>query len=203
MILALEGGICSGKTTLAKELSKHSFLMVPEYMDFITKEEQLELDYLQKSKQSALPLLLNIEKRRQKEFLDKSVNLVLDRSYLTLLAFEYAKNNDDCHNLLKNKDLLKEVINPDIIIFLDIDTQTRKDRCYDRGDFDMPSFYLDEKFNQKNKEFFQEKIDYNVVFFNTLNINPQKMANMISRINNTQNISLDNFILQLKNIKKY
>ena len=35
MIIALEGGICSGKTTLAKEFARQGFYLIPEYMDII------------------------------------------------------------------------------------------------------------------------------------------------------------------------
>lgn len=40
MIIALEGGICSGKTTLAKEFERQDFYLIPEYMDIIHPYEE-------------------------------------------------------------------------------------------------------------------------------------------------------------------
>lgn len=160
MIIALEGGICGGKTSLAKELTKYSYLMVPEYMDFITPAEQQQLDNLHNAGENALGLLLKIEKRRKDTYLNKSSNIVLDRSFLTLFAYEYAMNGDDCSRFLADKKIMSQVIQPDLVVYLDVNGDTRRQRCYDRGDFDMPEFYLDEKFNNKNKDFFLTKTNF-------------------------------------------
>lgn len=120
MIIALEGGICGGKTSLAKELTKYSYLMVPEYMDFITPAEQQQLDNLHNAGENALGLLLKIEKRRKDTYLNKSSNIVLDRSFLTLFAYEYAMNGDDCSRFLADKKIMSQVIQPDLVVYLDV-----------------------------------------------------------------------------------
>ena len=198
MIIALEGGICGGKTSLAKELTKYSYLMVPEYMDFITPTEQQQLDNLHNAGENALGLLLKIEKRRKDTYLNKSSNIVLDRSFLTLFAYEYAMNGDDCSRFLADKEIMSQVIQPDLVVYLDVNGDTRRQRCYDRGDFDMPEFYLDEKFNNKNKDFFLTKTNFQTLFLNTDNLNAQEMAKQISKIDTATTAHLHNFFYNQK-----
>lgn len=54
MIIALEGGICSGKTTLAKEFERQGFYLIPEYMDIIHPSEENRINDLVSSNQSAI-----------------------------------------------------------------------------------------------------------------------------------------------------
>lgn len=54
MIIALEGGICSGKTTLAKEFERQGFNFVPEYMDIIQPCEENRINDLASSNHSAI-----------------------------------------------------------------------------------------------------------------------------------------------------
>ena len=185
MIIALEGGICGGKTSLAKELTKYSYLMVPEYMDFITPAEQQQLDNLHNAGENALGLLLKIEKRRKDTYLNKSSNIVLDRSFLTLFAYEYAMNGDDCSRFLADKKIMSQVIQPDLVVYLDVNG-------------DMPEFYLDEKFNNKNKDFFLTKTNFQTLFLNTDNLNAQEMAKQISKIDTATTAHLHNFFYNQK-----
>ena len=92
MIIALEGGICSGKTTLAKEFERQDFYLIPEYMDIIHPYEEDRINDLVSSNQSAINVFLEIEKRRKEIYLENcsDKNAILDRSYLTLFAYEYA-----------------------------------------------------------------------------------------------------------------
>lgn len=41
---------------------------------------------------------------------------------------------------------MSQVIQPDLVVYLDVNGDTRRQRCYDRGDFDMPGILPDEKF---------------------------------------------------------
>lgn len=198
MIIALEGGVCAGKTTLAKELTKHFYLMVPEYMDLITPEEQQQLDKLHDTGQNALELLLKIEKRRKDTYFHKSSNIILDRSFLTLFAYEYAMNGDDCSRFLTDKVTMDGVIQPNLVIYLEVKDDTRRQRCYSRGDFDMPEYYLDEKFNNKNKDFFLKKTDYQTLFLNTNNLNAQEMARQILKLDTANPAHLRNFFYNQK-----
>ena len=182
MIIALEGGICSGKTTLAKQLEKKGFFYIPEYMDIITPQEQKELNALISQDKSALLFFLKMEQRRKYLYGSQSLqkNSVLDRSYLTLFAYEFAKNNK-----YPNLDLpLKEnVIMPDLIIFLDINDQLRKQRSLKRKDVDMPEIFLNSEFNRRLKTFFLEKSSEKCIFINSEKLEPEQMASILKNVN--------------------
>ena len=182
MIIALEGGICSGKTTLAKQLEKRGFFNVPEYMDIITPQEQQELDTLISQDKSALPFFLKMEKRRKELYGSQSLqrDSVLDRSYLTLFAYEFAKNNTYPALDLASKE---NVIIPDLIIFLDVNDQLRKQRSQERKDVDMPEIFLNSEFNQRLKTFFLEKSSEKCIFINSEKLEPEQMANILKNIN--------------------
>ena len=61
MIIALEGGICSGKTTLAKEFERQGFYLVPEYIDIIQPCEENRI--VEPFFQGSHPALLTITKK--------------------------------------------------------------------------------------------------------------------------------------------
>ena len=182
MIIALEGGICSGKTTLAKQLEIKGFFSVPEYMDIITPQEQKELDTLISQDKSALPFFLRMEKRRKELYGAQCLqkDSVLDRSYLTLFAYEFAKNNQ--YSALSELVQKENVIIPDLIIFLDVNDQVRRQRCINRGDIDMPKIFLNSEFNRNLKKFFLEKSSEKCIFVNSENLESEQMASILQDI---------------------
>ena len=107
-------------------------------------------------------------------------------------------NGDDCSRFLADKKIMSQVIQPDLVVYLDVNGDTRRQRCYDRGDFDMPEFYLDEKFNNKNKDFFLTKTNFQTLFLNTDNLNAQEMAKQISKIDTATTAHLHNFFYNQK-----
>lgn len=182
MIIALEGGICSGKTTLAKQLEKRGFLSIPEYMDIITPQEQKELDALISQDKSALPFFLKMEKRRKELYFAQCLqkDCVLDRSYLTLFAYEFAKNNQ--YPVLTELAQSENIIVPDLIVFLDVSNPIRRQRSISRGDIDMPEIFLNSDFNQKLKTFFLEKSSEKCIFINSERLEAEQMANILKDI---------------------
>jgi thymidylate kinase len=188
MIIALEGGICSGKTTLAKEFESQDFYLIPEYMDIIQPCEENKIRDLTASKHSAINVFLEIEKRRKKIYLEnsKGKNIILDRSYLTLFAYEYAIGRNICN--MEFPDLYKNVIIPNIIVFLDVNDALRMKRSHDRCDENMPKTFLNHTFNSRLKKFFLQQNQFPCVFLNTENLTPSKMVNSLKsmQFKNTQ-----------------
>lgn len=184
MIIALEGGICSGKTTLANQLGQNGFFVVPEYMDIITPQEQKELDVLSLQRKCALPFFLKMEKRRKELYNKQCVqkDVVLDRSYLTLFAYEFAKNNQNLSLDSMKMPPKEEVIVPDLIIFLDVNDQLRQKRSIERGDIDMPKIFLNSGFNHSLKAFFLEKTPEKCIFVNSEQLLPEHMANILKNV---------------------
>lgn len=179
MIIALEGGICSGKTTLAKEFEQQGFFLIPEYMDIIQPEEEERIDNLATSNLSAINVFLEIEKRRKEKYQScfSEKNIILDRSYLTLFAYEYAVARDI--NSLDVQNLHESVITPDLIIFLDVNDELRRQRSNDRLDINMPKMFLDHNFNKKLKYFFLKQNHVPCIFLNTENLTASQMANIL------------------------
>lgn len=62
----------------------------------------------------------------------------------------------------------------------------------------MPEFYLDEKFNNKNKNFFLTKTNFQTLFLNTDNLNAQEMAKQILKIDTATTAHLRNFFYNQK-----
>lgn len=177
MIIALEGGICSGKTTLAKEFERQGFYLVPEYMDIIQPCEENRINDLVSSNQSAINVFLEIEKRRKEIYLENcsDKNAILDRSYLTLFAYEYAIGRNISN--MEFPDLYH--ITPNLIVFLDVNDEQRIKRSHDRCDENMPEIFLNHDFNKRLKQFFLKQNQVPCVFLNTENLDPLKMVNLM------------------------
>lgn len=176
MIIALEGGICSGKTTLAKEFERQDFYLIPEYMDIIHPYEEDRINDLVSSNQSAINVFLEIEKRRKEIYLENcsDKNAILDRSYLTLFAYEYAIGRNISN--MEFPDLYQNVITPNLIVFLDVNDEQRIKRSHDRCDENMPEIFLNHNFNKRLKQFFLKQNQVPCVFLNTENLDPLKMV---------------------------
>ncbi len=179
MIIALEGGICSGKTTLAKEFERQDFYLIPEYMDIIHPYEEDRINDLVSSNQSAINVFLEIEKRRKEIYLENcsDKNAILDRSYLTLFAYEYAIGRNISN--MEFPDLYQNVITPNLIVFLDVNDEQRIKRSHDRCDENMPEIFLNHNFNKRLKQFFLKQNQVPCVFLNTENLDPLKMVNLM------------------------
>lgn len=179
MIIALEGGICSGKTTLAKEFERQDFYLIPEYMDIIHPYEEDRINDLVSSNQSAINVFLEIEKRRKEIYLENcsDKNAILDRSYLTLFAYEYAIGRNISN--MEFPDLYQNVITPNLIVFLDVNDEQRIKRSHDRCDENMPKIFLNHNFNKRLKQFFLKQNQVPCVFLNTENLDSLKMVDLM------------------------
>lgn len=169
MIIALEGGVCSGKTTLCCRLQEKGFMHVNEHMTFLSPQDWERFGQIDPVHR--IDFLLAVEEKRQAlmaRFLDMGQNIVLDRTFLSLYAFEYAKGRFEKAEEFKEK--RKSFLNPDMILFLSVDEQTRRRRSMQRGDsFTAESdFFLQDSFNNGLKSFFKENQSYfNVRFLDS------------------------------------
>ena len=155
MIIGLEGGVCSGKTTFGKCLNKinKDNLFLPEYESFISKYEETILDSILDNTEK-YAMYFEIEKNRKVyATLNNYKNLILDRTFFSILAYEYIRNNlVGIDNVIKNINKC-EVLMPDIIYFLSVEQQVRIERYKRRGQ-PLPEFYTSEDFNKKMYMFF-------------------------------------------------
>ena len=75
-------------------------------------------------------------------------NAILDRSYLTLFAYEYAIGRNISN--MEFPDLYQNVITPNLIVFLDVNDEQRIKRSHDRCDENMPKIFLNHNLNTEN-----------------------------------------------------
>jgi thymidylate kinase len=176
IIVGIEGGMASGKSSLCKHFS--DALIISEYMDFIDDQ----VSFHNKSPEDRFTSLLEIEKCKRKPIVDNALLerkpklILLDRSYITLLAHEFAVKSkinsiDACNSLAKSEN----VILPDIIFFLDVAHKERLNRYTKRGD---------NKIDVVQNVFLTER--YNIEFFNFI---AKKQNTVPIHIINTTNTS--------------
>jgi|AntRauTorcE11897_2_1112592.scaffolds.fasta_scaffold14689_2 deoxyadenosine/deoxycytidine kinase len=180
MIIALDGNVFVGKTTLCNILSKNNNNnVILEYSDFVNKFKNKlsqEFSFLEHSE------YLNIDDSRKK-YLIKGINF-LDRSFVSLSAHTYAiykngiadfrKKHINLFNKLLNNN---SIIIPDYYIFVTCDYACAKKRFLleqiTHGKKGTPQFFIDKDYflaiNEFN-ELWQKNIE-NGLFIDTSHTN--------------------------------
>lgn len=126
-IIAIEGVCCSGKSTLARNLGSRGFGVVKEYDEYANSQFP-ELAANQEDLVENTKFFIELERRRFRDSLITIANhqvLILDRSFITCCAFDYAAfagtELSQCQHVVEDMwREEKEKINPDIVILLEI-----------------------------------------------------------------------------------
>jgi len=162
-IIAIEGGVCAGKTTLIQSSNLPS---LPDYWKYKTQFltelcfPAMNISQLLANNQ----FFLEIEKLRLQQLNEWSQNrlVLLDRSFLSLLGFDYAfmkmfaiEGFARIYEFWENN----PKIQPDEVIFLDISHSEREKRFKGRGKTCDQTILLTEEFNNSFKEFFLAQQD--------------------------------------------
>lgn len=169
MIIALEGGVYSGKTSTATKLKEGlNFEIIPELMDTLTEQQKSSILNIDESNRFSRFLVFERYRKKNLDY-QSDAHLILDRSFLTLFAFEIARGRH--HNLVelfnKHKD---DLIIPDKIYFLDVCDTERMRRIGADKDKLMECLYSSD-FNIKIKSFFKsQSFVPNVEFIDTTNL---------------------------------
>lgn len=153
-VIGLEGGICAGKTTLGRSLSTALGLpYVPEYMDLLTASEIAHLQSLDYRASFHFFLLLN---RRRDNLYALPGGVILDRTFLTLLSFNYAmmrlghiSDFSDINQALAHESFCW----PTIVLFLRV-SETERQRRFHATRLSIPFPFLDSGFNDHLNAFF-------------------------------------------------
>ena len=144
--LALEGGVCSGKSTLLAKATQEDVGIVREYMDFLPADHPCHSILLPPLER--LSLFFGIESKRMKDAGELVRHTVADRCILSLIAFELALmemgEKSELVSFASSSDLT--VALPDRVLFLEISDALRLDRWCRRGFFSDSIFVLP-KFN--------------------------------------------------------
>ncbi len=185
-IIALEGLSCSGKTSFFNKfiLENDNFYCIPEL--FIDEEKNTPIVLRKKYSDAELD---------KKESIGKiSKNIICDRSFLSTLAFSYAKymytgNKEDYeYNLDFFKKNRSKIIIPDYIVVFNISPQKsierrkkviRKDKLKFWNEIDFLKYFSDYYFsNEINLIMSKEKI----IFINILEKNMEDIYTIVKKI---------------------
>lgn len=169
-IVGLEGGVCAGKSTLRRGLEAQGCSGLKEYMDYIDSSLHTQISDWTLSFKTRF--FLEIEKARKSDL--SSTQKYIDRTYLTLLAHDYAR--DDKRRLQSGYRSLymrysEHLIQPTKIVYLSVSHKIRSERAIKRG-IPMSGYFTESRFNDRNREFF-ERI---AAFFPVLILETDKMS---------------------------
>ncbi|HEX8672896.1 MAG TPA: AAA family ATPase [Longimicrobium sp.] len=157
ILIALAGGVGSGKTSVAKALGiNNNFLLLPEYMEMLATHEQLALS--KKTPRERLETFLALEKVRYEIVTNSHAqHTLLDRCIWCLVAYEYARQKFDPSYLFRpSTDMLSrtDVLIPNTTFFLYTSEAIRRLRCARRVTMIEDMFYS-EVFNSDTANFFR------------------------------------------------
>jgi len=164
----VEGVIGVGKTSLChllkREFSAYEFLENFELNPFLEKFYQNPEEYAFQTQ-----IFFLLDRYKQQENLQKQIEHILSENKMVVADYMFEKDKifseltlntkeKDIYNTLFDS-LQKELVKPDLVIYLDAETDTLikrimlRDRSFERNiDFD----YID-NLNQKYKEYFQKE----------------------------------------------
>jgi AAA domain-containing protein len=156
--VALEGGICAGKTVVQSALSvAYGFRPIPEYMAILSQDEARRA--FDASNTQSIDLFAAAEQRRLPTT-PGAVRYCLDRSFLTLAAYRYALRSlnligDEEVQYAANVLMGMSWLVPPVIVYLDTPgpIRARRSARRDKGKT-MPPLLLDDGFNCHFREFF-------------------------------------------------
>lgn len=156
LVVAFEGNVCAGKSTISNALTK--MLSCDRYCDYM---DSLPFDHPAKSSllpaEQRLKVFLALESNRLDSWLKRSRPCVLlDRSVLSIIAFEYAMRHlgKTTAMLDRANDLTPESIVPEVAIWLKSDIATAKRRWRMREGVSSP-IYINERFGSAIDTFYR------------------------------------------------
>lgn len=154
--IALEGGVCSGKSTVATILkNKINAQIIPEYMSLLTNEQTELLRIL--SDEERFSFFIKLDFERNKLIQNNLENIIFDRSFFTLFSYQFALKKlgliNSC-NYISRYLYHHEFIHPELIIFFDVNDKVRENRLAARGN-DTDRFFLRDDFNKNIRTFFE------------------------------------------------
>ena len=177
--IGFEGGVAAGKSTTSEILASWGFRHIPEYMTHLDPSRHCEIGSWEPG--FRLNFFSNIEKRRKGEIKNVS-RYLLDRTFLTVFAHDYARikmgaNVEiDCYSKLE----FEQICWPKKIVFLSCTEADRMQRLSERGAlFDM--YLADLQFNLENENFFRQMESVvSIQWINSSNYTPTEIANLVT-----------------------
>lgn len=160
-IVAVEGPVCAGKSSLTDNLALSGIGTIQEYSEYVAHANQDFPKFPPKDSDGAknnFEFFLNLEGCRDQDLaLLTQSQIAIDRSIYTLLAFEMgatAITGIDIFDwavcrLQKEKGLIL----PDHVFYLDVPPEISRQRA-EANNIPIPKFLLSDEFNHGFREFF-------------------------------------------------
>lgn len=166
IIISIEGLAGAGKTTLGNHLKKQNFELLPEIMDVV--QESWEIKKFTNDCSSSISTnewFLSIEVDRLKKATQSNLSVVMDRSFISQIAYNYAKDSTFKTQTLEN---LKKLIDGNKlfvpnIIYLQMSAQHSIERMLARNKNNQKEYILNGEPDYQysfieNNRLFYEKI---------------------------------------------
>jgi thymidylate kinase len=154
--VAIEGGMCAGKTTVSQKLESMGWNRQREYFELVQPSEKLELEGM--SPLERFTFFLKIDERRNLSFQSgRNVRVVADRSIFSILATEYAlwktRGISDMNHIATFLRICNPLI-PDLVVFLEVSDEERAFRFAKRLDPGYAVQFIKPNFNYHFQQFF-------------------------------------------------
>lgn len=190
--IVFEGPCCAGKSLCIKNLMLNDEnLHVMEYNDF----EHKDIIFPPLSREmimEAMTVFLEVERMRYRQIRKAATsnlykNALIDRSFITLLAFQYAISHIIGLEMIRELELFweskKEVIRPTKVVILNVSHEVQIKRAGEARDKYL-SVLLEEDFNQKFVNYIKlycKTKGYNFLYVNTDLLCPAKVVKIVRR----------------------
>ncbi|EPH0093479.1 AAA family ATPase [Pluralibacter gergoviae] len=164
LIVALEGPSFSGKTILVNRRKMHpAFIIIPEYYE-INNNLSLAGDNPRRDTLGQMEVffkLMTFECQRQqslKEAILEEKNVILDRTFFSLLSYEYARY-ESRNTWKKISNIIEqcEFTPPQLILYIDTPAEEVKRRGVSNG-MKEDHIMLNKEFIDKNRVFFLNEV---------------------------------------------
>lgn len=177
-IYALEGGVCSGKSTVAAQLAGGGdTLSLPDYSTFISERDYAAAALLPAAER--FRYFVDLDRLRTRSLPADASRAVLDRSIFTVLAYEYVMLRTGRIDGLDHVTAELErglVTVPSVAFFLDTPMPVRLQRHAQRAT-PVDPILLDDGFNAQLRSFFEFAARYGpVLFIETERASPTEIA---------------------------
>jgi thymidylate kinase len=166
-LVAIEGGMCAGKTTISDSLGvRFGLLRLPEYFEMVSEEERAALESMTPIQR--FEFFLGIDRKRSRLIKMTDGVQVADRCVFSMLATEFALWRlgiiaDIDHALSRLEDSVASW--PCRIVFLDVSDAEREMRYRRRPHAGYAHLFLRPDFNRYFKHFFELLPFPGIVFY--------------------------------------
>lgn len=150
---ALEGGVCSGKTSISRILHEsYNWEIIPEFMEFVSPSTIIEKPFLPAKKR--LDLFTDIEITRQ-SYISNGKKTITDRSIFSIIAFEIALIEMGVESELCSYNFPDQICIPSHTFYLSVTNDERRSRWIER-EKESESIFINISFNNSIEKFFRK-----------------------------------------------